>query len=150
LVFDHQERRRTFEKGQQFLGSANGSGVRDQDRTGWIYAIEPLSGRTAWRYHAAGPVVAGMTVTAGGVLFAGEYTGLFDAFDAASGKILYQFQTGAPMAGGVITYSVDGQQLVAAVSGNHSIAALGGDGAGMVYVFSLAKPSTKPDKSASR
>jgi len=130
-----------FEKGQQFLGSANGSGVRDTDRTGWIYAVEPVSGRTVWRYHAAGPVVAGMTATAGGLLFAGEYTGFFDAFDASTGKLLYQFQTGAPMAGGVITYAVGGRQLVAAVSGNRSIAALQGDGAGMVYVFSLGKPS---------
>jgi alcohol dehydrogenase (cytochrome c) len=133
-----------FEKGVQFLGSANGSGVRDADRTGWLYAIDPVSGHTIWRYHAGGPMVAGITVTAGGVLFTGEYTGLFDAFDASSGKMLYQFQTGAPMAGGVITYAVDGRQFVAAVSGNHSIAALGGDGAGMVYVFSLGTQTSAP------
>jgi len=69
--------------------------------------------------------------------------GLFDAFDASSGKILYQFQTGAPMAGGVITYSVDGQQLVAAVSGNHSIAALGGTEPVWSTCSHSASPRTK-------
>jgi alcohol dehydrogenase (cytochrome c) len=82
-------------------------------------------------------MVAGITVTAGGVLFTGEYTGLFDVFDAANGNVLYQFQTGAPMGGGVVTYTVGGKQYVAASSGNTSVASLRGAGAGMIYIFAL-------------
>lgn len=124
--------------GKPFLGSSNGSGERAPDRTGWLHAIDPLTGKASWTYHAAGPMVAGITVTAGGVLFTGEYTGLFDVFDATSGKVLYQFQTGAPMAGGVVTYTVGGKQYVAASSGNTSVASLHGAGAGMIYIFALS------------
>jgi alcohol dehydrogenase (cytochrome c) len=126
-----------YVKGGPFLGSTNGSGLRGDERTGWLHAVDPTTGKIAWQYHADGPMVAGITTTASGLLFTGEYTGLFDAFDSSSGKTLYQFQTGAPMAGGVVTYAVGGKQYVAASSGNTSVASLHGGGAGTVYVFSL-------------
>jgi alcohol dehydrogenase (cytochrome c) len=126
-----------YVKGTQFLGSTNGSGVRGAERTGWLHAVDPTTGKIAWQYHADGPMVAGITTTAGGLIFTGEYTGLFDVFDSANGKVLYQYQTGAPMAGGVVTYAVGGKQYVAASSGNTSVASLRGSGAGTVYVFAL-------------
>lgn len=126
-----------YEPGKFFLGSANGSGIRDAQRTGWLSAVDPLTGRFAWRYHAKSPMVGGITVTAGGVLFTGEYTGEFDAFDAATGRVLYQFQTGGPVAGGVVTYTAGGKQYVAVASGNHSVASLGGSGSPTLFIFSL-------------
>jgi alcohol dehydrogenase (cytochrome c) len=126
-----------YVKGGQFLGSTNGSGQRGEERTGWLHAVDPTTGKIAWTYHAAGPMVAGITATASGLLLTGEYTGLFDVFDSANGKVLYQFQTGAPMGGGVVTYTVKGKQYVAASSGNTSVASLRGSGAGTVFVFSL-------------
>jgi alcohol dehydrogenase (cytochrome c) len=126
-----------YVKGQSFLGSANGSGLRDPVKTGWLTAADPLSGKVAWKYHAPSPLVAGITVTAGGVLFTGEVGGPFDAFDAATGKLLYQFDTGGSVGGGVATYSVGGKQYVAVESGNRSRASLQGDGSAMVFVFSL-------------
>lgn len=53
-------------------------------------------------------------------LFTGEVTGDFVAFDAESGDVLYRFNTGGPIGGGVVTYAVDGKQYVATTSGRPS------------------------------
>ena len=82
-------------------------------------------------------MVAGVTATAGGVLFTGETTGEFDAFDAASGKVLYRFNTGGSIAGGIATYAVGGKQYVVAVSGNQSRTSVKGGGAPTIFVFAL-------------
>jgi len=65
-------------------------------------------------------MVAAVTTTAGDVLFSGELTGDFVALDARSGDVLYRFNTGGPMGGGVVTYAVGGRQYVAAASGSPS------------------------------
>ncbi len=127
-----------FVRGKFFLGSANGTGVKDpQGSTGWLSAIDPLSGKIAWRYHAPSLLVAAVTPTAGGLLFTGETTGEFDAFDSADGKLLYQFNTGGSLAGGIATYMVDGKQYIAAMSGNQSRTTVRGGGAPTIFVFAL-------------
>jgi alcohol dehydrogenase (cytochrome c) len=62
-------------------------------------------------------MLAGVTATSAGLLFTGETSGDVIAFDAASGRVLYRFNVGGPVAGGVITYEIHGKQYVAAVSG---------------------------------
>ncbi len=44
-------------------------------------------------------------------------TGDFLALDARDGRVLYRFNTGGPLNGGIVTYSVGGKQYVAAVTG---------------------------------
>ena len=61
-----------------------------------------------------------MTTTAGGVLFTGELTGDFLALDAATGAVLYRFNTGGPIGGGIVTYAVGGKQYVAVAAGSPS------------------------------
>jgi glucose dehydrogenase len=56
---------------------------------------------------------SGMTVTAGGLLFHGEPDGNLQAYDAKTGDLLWQFQTGANAGGPVAAYEVDGQEYVA-------------------------------------
>ena len=96
-------------------------------------------------------MVAAVTTTAGGVLFTGELTGDFLALDASKGTVLYRFNTGGPMGGGVVTYAVDGRQYVAAASGSPSnfwvesprgaLEAASGKGAGAptIVVFALGR-----------
>ncbi len=126
-----------FVRGKSFLGSANGYGEKDPTLSGWLTAVDPLTGKIAWKYHAATPVLAGVTPTEGGVVFTGEMGGEFHAFDAASGKLLYSFNTGGSVVGGVATYSVNGKQYVAAVSGNQSRTAFPGGGSPSLFIFSL-------------
>jgi alcohol dehydrogenase (cytochrome c) len=61
---------------------------------------------------------AAVTPTAGGVLFTGDLDGNFLTLDANNGNTLYSFNTGGPIAGGVITYEQGGKQYVAVASGS--------------------------------
>src|SRR5690606_8555844 len=58
-------------------------------------------------------------VTAGDVVFVGQGTGTLDAFDALTGDLLWQFNTGAGVHGGPITYAIDGGQYVAVAAGGN-------------------------------
>jgi alcohol dehydrogenase (cytochrome c) len=62
-------------------------------------------------------MVAGVTATAGDVVFAGELTGDLLALDAKTGKALLRSPLGGPAGGGVVTYTARGVQSVAVVSG---------------------------------
>ncbi len=65
-------------------------------------------------------MVAAVTTTGGGLVFTGELTGDFIAPDAASGDVLFRFNTGGPVGGGIVTYQIDGRQYVAVMSGSPS------------------------------
>jgi len=84
---------------------------------GRLTAFDASTGQEKWRYDAAKPIVAGVTATAGDVIFAGELTGDLLALDARSGKVLLRFPLGGPAGGGVVTYNARGAQNVAVVSG---------------------------------
>jgi alcohol dehydrogenase (cytochrome c) len=107
---------------------------------GWITAVDAASGDVKWRHRSPRPMVAAVTSTAGGVLFSGELTGDFVTLDARSGEVLYRFNTGGPMGGGVVTYEVAGRQYVAVASGSPSnFWVLGNPGAPTIVVFALAR-----------
>jgi glucose dehydrogenase len=71
-----------------------------------------------WRCTAPTPLVAGVTATAGDVVFTGDLNGNFLVFDALDGRKLFSFNTGGPIAGGVITWEQGGKQRVAVTPGN--------------------------------
>ncbi len=103
-----------------FTGLANGWGTNDpiSKWSGWINAVNPQTGKMVWRVHTPAPMYAAITPTAGNVLFTGDLGGNFLALDARSGKELYRFNTGGPIAGGVVTYEQKGKQYVAVASGS--------------------------------
>jgi alcohol dehydrogenase (cytochrome c) len=82
-------------------------------------------------------MVAGVTPTAGGVVFTGSANGDFLALDAGTGAVLYRFNTGGAVGGGVSTYAVDGRQYVAVASGNASRTIWKTRGAATIVVFGL-------------
>jgi len=106
------------------------------DARGWLQAIEATTGRVRWKRQWPTPLVAGVTVTAGGVLFTGDVDNNFVAIDASTGKTLYSFNTGGSLGGGVISYEVAGKQYVAAMSGAVS-GFFGGSGPAALIVFEL-------------
>jgi alcohol dehydrogenase (cytochrome c) len=103
--------------GQSFMG---GRSVGDKQSQGWITAVDAVTGKVRWRYRSSRPVVAAVTATAGGLIFAGELTGDLIALDAASGAVRYRFNTGGPIGGGIISYEVGRRQYVAVASGRPS------------------------------
>ena len=84
---------------------------------GHLKAIDPMTGKTKWEVGSAIPRFSGVLSTAGGVVFSGQLTGEFEAFDADSGKKLWQFQTGSGIEGQPVTWQQDGVQYVAVNSG---------------------------------
>jgi alcohol dehydrogenase (cytochrome c) len=103
-----------------YTGLANGWGTNDpiSKWSGWINAVDPKSGKMVWRAHTPAPMYAALTPTAGNVLFTGDLGGNFLALDSRTGKELYRFNTGGPIAGGVVTYEQNGKQYVAVASGS--------------------------------
>jgi alcohol dehydrogenase (cytochrome c) len=84
---------------------------------GRLTAFDASTGREIWRYDAAKPMIAGVTTTAGDLIFTGDLGGNLLALDARSGEVLLRSELGGPAGGGVVTYSARGRQNVAAVSG---------------------------------
>jgi alcohol dehydrogenase (cytochrome c) len=107
-------------KGQFYFGTSQTPIASEGAGRGWVYAIDGDSGQTLWNYHADAPVVAGVTPTAGGVVFTGDMAGNLLAFDARAGTLLLKYNTGGAIAGGVITYESGGRQYLATTSGNVS------------------------------
>ena len=79
--------------------------------------------------------IGGSMATAGGLVFAGEGNGNFNAYNAKTGERLWRFQTGAGANAPAVTYEVDGEQFVAVASGgNFQLDFPRGD---TLWVFSL-------------
>ena len=76
-----------------------------------------MTGKTKWEVPSDIPRFSGVLSTAGGVVFTGQLTGEFEAFDANDGKKLWQFQTGSGIEGQPVTWQQDGVQYVAVTSG---------------------------------
>ena len=127
------------EYGKPFLGSSNAFGDSDPNkRAGWLNAIDADTGKVLWKYHASLPLVAGLTPTAGGVVFTGDLEGNLLAFDAASGKVLLMSPAGGPIGGGVSTYVIGGRQYVAVAAGMKNEIMKTDSGPAAVVIYGLA------------
>jgi alcohol dehydrogenase (cytochrome c) len=93
------------------------SRIADGGWGGWVHAVDADTGVWKWRLRSNYPIVAGITPTAGGVVFFGDVGGNFYALDASSGQKLFGQQLGGAIAGGVITYTASGAQKVAVAYG---------------------------------
>ena len=84
---------------------------------GWLYATDADTGVWKWRLKSNYPILGAVTPTAGGLVFFGDTGGNFYALDAATGQKLWGQKIGGAIAGGVITYTVNGAQKVAVATG---------------------------------
>ena len=88
--------------------------------TGWVTAFNAKDGSVKWKFHSSSPILAGVTPTAGGLVFSADEKGKFYAFNAENGKILWQNSTGLPTGGGIVSYAVNGKQYISVVAGMKS------------------------------
>jgi alcohol dehydrogenase (cytochrome c) len=95
-------------------------GTNDSTRSGWLTAVDADDGSIKWRYASPTPLIAGVTATAGDVVFTGDLNGNVLAFDARDGHELWRYAAGAPIGGGVITYQVGGVEYLAVAVGMNS------------------------------
>ncbi|MFC4257400.1 PQQ-dependent dehydrogenase, methanol/ethanol family [Altererythrobacter xixiisoli] len=83
----------------------------------WLTAYDPVRQRIAWQVELPRHGNGGVFVTASDLVFEGTTKQTFAAFDARTGRVLWEFPTqSAPVAGG-ISYEVDGEQYIAVNAG---------------------------------
>lgn len=87
---------------------------------GVLVAIDSRTDKIAWKKEFSRPGFGrgGWLSTAGGLVFRLGEDGHFAAYDALSGDVLWQFQTGSVnTAGSPASYEIDGEQYVAVSAG---------------------------------
>ena len=108
-------RRREFVESIPYWGA--GVAVDADDIAGSISAFDPRTGAEKWRWRRDLPMCSSVLATGGGLVFAGEPSGEFNALDAETGDHLWAFQCGSGHHSSPSTYSVDGKQYIVAPSG---------------------------------
>ncbi|HYW75267.1 MAG TPA: PQQ-binding-like beta-propeller repeat protein [Gammaproteobacteria bacterium] len=85
---------------------------------GSVQAVNLKTGKQVWQQKTQAPWNGGMLSTAGGLVFSGSVTGHFVAFNAKTGKIMWD---SGKLSSGIIgvptTYTVGGKQYVAVWAG---------------------------------
>jgi len=138
-----------YKKGAAYLGAGFTIKPLNEEYIGVLRAIDPKSGKEVWRYKNYAPLWGGVLATKGNLVFTGNPEGYLMAFDAKTGKKLYEFQTGSGVIGSPVTWEMDGEQYVSVLSGwGGAVPLWGGEVAkrvkdfnqgGMLWTFKLPK-----------
>ena len=105
--------------GKLWLGGAF-KVIASEKQWGRLAAVNLDTGKLAWKFDTEQPLIGGVLATAGGLVFNGEGNGLFRAFDAKTGKMLWQYQCGAGVNAPAVSYTVGGKQYVAVAAGGNT------------------------------
>jgi alcohol dehydrogenase (cytochrome c) len=134
-------------KGQPYWGSS--LTLIDNQASGALKGIDVKTGKIKWEAATRSPMVAGVLTTGGGLVFTGDAEGFFSAYDADTGKVIWNFQCGSGHHASPVTYTLDGRQYIAVACGwGGWTAGFAGDGApwlknarrgNTVFVFALPK-----------
>lgn len=90
-------------------------------RWGLLSAIDLKTGNIAWQNKLPQPLVGGVLATSGGLLFVGEGNGNFNAYNSQTGELLWQDKSDFGVNAPPISYTINGEQYIAVVSGGNSI-----------------------------
>ena len=109
-----------YTPGGRYLGAKTQLSVAPgADHIGEVQAWNVDTGKRVWTHTYEnsqnwGPMLA----TAGGLVFSGGTNDrMFHAFDAASGKLLWEFPTSSGITGQPVSFAVNGKQYIAVQSG---------------------------------
>ncbi len=91
---------------------------------GELIAWDPVEQKARWTVQHPFFWNAGVLATAGGLVFQGDATGAFAAYDSGTGKELWRGDVGNGVIAGASTYSLDGVQYVAIMAGEGGAAPL--------------------------
>jgi alcohol dehydrogenase (cytochrome c) len=132
----------TYKAGAAFTGAVTTLYIAEgADHIGEVQAWNVDTGKRVWTHKYATSMNWGPTLaTAGGLVFAGGTNDRkFHAFDAATGKLLWETVTNSGITAMPSTYMVDGKQYVAVQSG------WGIDSRAMQGRLNLARPGQFPE-----
>src|SRR5438067_9700348 len=96
-----------------------------KDKVGRIDAISVETGKTLWSWETRASNYSPVLVTGGGLLFNGGLDHYLRALDADNGKVIWQTRLPSQIAGGAVTYSINGRQYISVAAGGGPIAAIG-------------------------
>ncbi|MGZ5275129.1 MAG: PQQ-dependent dehydrogenase, methanol/ethanol family [Caldimonas sp.] len=105
--------------GKLWLGGAF-KVIASEKQWGRLAAVNLDTGKMAWKFDTDQPLIGGVLATAGDLVFNGEGNGLFRAFDAKTGKKLWEYQCGAGVNAPAVSYMVAGKQYVAVAAGGNT------------------------------
>jgi PQQ-dependent dehydrogenase (methanol/ethanol family) len=118
LCMDMEGLQEDYKRGQFYLSVNFDLGkMGPGGHGGGLKAWDPVKQKEVWFQKNSLPFNGGTMTTASGLVFAGDIQGMFRAFDGKTGKILWQFNTGSGITAAPMTYTIDGKQYVAVVSG---------------------------------
>ena len=91
---------------------------RDPNTWAGLMKINMSTGEMKPIFTGRAPSNGAVLTTAGNVVFWGDLDQKFRAFDAESGKMLWEQTLGGPVQNSTITYSVNGKQYIAVLTGS--------------------------------
>jgi len=89
---------------------------------GILAALDTQTNKLVWQQLWAEPCFSGVTLTTTGLLFVGRNDGRLTALDSATGKKLWEFQTGAGMNAPVSIFEYKGTQYVLGYAAGNTLA----------------------------
>jgi outer membrane protein assembly factor BamB len=101
-------------KGEIWIGGKQ-MPVETESPYGIISAIRPSTGKIVWQRRTS-MLWSGALATAGGLLFVGDSDGWLRAYDASTGRMLWEFFCGAGVNAPPISFDLNGEQLIAVVA----------------------------------
>ena len=108
-----------YPNGGLWLGGSF-KGAAEEPAWGDIVATDYNTGKIRWKVKKPLPMFGGILATAGGLIFTGEGSGEFGAYDSATGKELWSYKTDAGVNAPASTYMLDGKQYVAVGAGGNT------------------------------
>lgn len=88
-----------------------------KDVWGELVAWDPVAKKPRWKVRNSWLLNGGALVTAGNVVFQGTSDGIFNAYDADSGKQLWSYTAGNGIIAAPISYEIGGEQHIAIMVG---------------------------------
>jgi PQQ-dependent dehydrogenase (methanol/ethanol family) len=126
VCMDYEPFRVSYTAGQPYVGATLSMyPPKGEDHMGNFIAWDAGKGEIVWSIAEQFSVWSGALATAGDIVFYGTLEGYLKAVDMETGKELYKFKTPSGIIGNVMTYTHDGKQYVAILSGVGGWAGIG-------------------------
>jgi PQQ-dependent dehydrogenase (methanol/ethanol family) len=126
VCMDYEPFKVSYTAGQPFVGATLSMyPPKGQDNLGNFIAYDFNTGKIKWSDPETFSVWSGALATAGKIAVYGTLDGYLKVVDQATGKLLYSFKTPSGIIGNVNTYTHDGKQYLAVLSGVGGWAGIG-------------------------